>query len=148
VQREVLPAGSYAREGPVLHATARAGAEAIMNVSWRETGARETVEIAGDAGRVLITDLKGGSLVLDRNGSETRETFPPLPATHWGLVENLLAHVTQGTPLACDGEEGRKSSVILDIVSALGEDGAEAAVDYANPPGLDQLRALGLRLLE
>ena len=58
-----------------------------------------------------------------------------LPGTHWGLVEDFVRHVNGPGPLACDGVEGRKSTVILDIVDivdiveGLAPDGPEVAVD-------------------
>jgi predicted dehydrogenase len=132
--------------GFVLHAVSRTGVEAIMNVGWRETGRPETVDVVGSLGRIRVDDLKGGSLTLERGDSVTRETFAPLPATHWGLIENFVAHLQGRAPLACDGVEGRKSTVILDIVSTLAA-GREVAVDYENPPPYDNAQAARLGLL-
>jgi predicted dehydrogenase len=133
--------------GAVLHTVSTTGVEAIMNVGWKETGAPETVEVAGDAGRIVVDDLKGGSLTVERNGQSQREVFAPLPATHWGLIENFLAHFNGQAPLACDGVEGRKSTVILDIVSTLAADGRDVKVDYHNAPAYDPAQASRLGLL-
>jgi predicted dehydrogenase len=130
-----------------LRAFGRDGIEAVMNVGWKETGAAETVEFSGAAGRVMVDDLKGGSLTVERDGVSRRETFAPLPATHWGLIENFVAHFNGRAPLACDGVEGRKSTVILDLVSTLGADGREVAVDYDHAPPYDPDRAARLGLL-
>jgi hypothetical protein len=107
----------------------------VTHIGWPER-LPETLELVGEKAGILVDDLKGGSIVVNRRGREERETFPPLPATHWGIVENFVRHCTAGVPLACDGEEGRKSTVILDIVSGLPHDGTVAEVDYSRdtPP--------------
>jgi hypothetical protein len=56
-------------------------------------------------------------------------------------------HLGGAVPLACDGEEGRKSTVILDILSALAPDGREVAVDYGQPLPADPGNAAALGLL-
>ena len=135
--------GTVRAAGTTLHAVTGNGVAAIMEIPWRETGAPETVKVVGDTGQIVVDDLKGGSLT----GPGGRERLASLPATHWGLVENFVAHVNGAAALACDGGEGRKSSVILDLVSTLTPDGPEVAVDYPRPPRYDAVRAAGLRLL-
>jgi predicted dehydrogenase len=144
---ERLAPGSHAEEGPVLYAETTSGAEAVTNIGWHETGAPETVELEGRDGRVVVDDLKGGSLSWTHAGEEHRETFAPLPATHWGIVANFRGHLLHGAPLACDGEEGRKSSVVLDVVSTLDADDRPVAVDYDNPPDPNQARGSMFGLL-
>lgn len=146
-QTEHLPPGSHAPEGFVLHTIGATGVESMMNVGWKEKRVAETVEVVGERGRILVDDLKGGSLRLCRDGKESRETFAPLPATHWGLVENFVAHVNGKAPLSCDGVEGRKSTVILDIVSTLTGREKDVTVDYRNAPPYDKARAEKLGLL-
>jgi predicted dehydrogenase len=116
--------------GPPLCVRTQVGAVGVMNVGWHETGTPETLTISGSSGTIRITDLKGGSLTLSGGVEERTETFAPLPATHWGLVENFVAHVAGGAPLAWDGVEGRKSTVILDLVEGLDPDGREVPVGY------------------
>jgi len=143
-----LVAGSHAEHGAYFTAISRSGVTAEMNVGWHETGEPETIECICSDGEIIIDDLKGGSLVVHTGGRATRETFPPLPATHWGIVQNFVGHFRDGRPLACDGEEGRKSSVILDFVSATPHDGREVEIDYEYPPEMERLKAECLRLLE
>jgi predicted dehydrogenase len=133
--------------GFVLHTRSVTGVESIMNVGWREKGNTETVEVTGTNGRIFVDDLKGGSLTVTRDGREARETFAPLPATHWGLIANFVAHLNGQAALACDGPEGRKSTVILDIVSTLTTARSEVTVDYAQAPAYDPLQAAKLGLL-
>jgi hypothetical protein len=63
-------------------------------------------------------------------------------------VENFVGHLQANTSLICDGKEGRKSSVILDFVSASPQDGTEVSIDYDDPPDMSRTAADGLRLLE
>jgi len=46
-----------------------------------------------------------------------REELDGLRWTHWGLVENFVAHLQTGEPLRCDGAEGRRSAIILDALA-------------------------------
>ena len=126
-----LPPCSHAPSGAML--TVRHESEAICHtpVGWKENLVAETLDIRGERGRIVIHDLKQGVMVIERDGEKPqRETPGPLPATHWGLVDNFVRHLRDGTPLVCDGVEGRKSTVILDIVERIGADGREVAVQY------------------
>lgn len=128
---EKLAPGSHADEGAVLHVRTLSGAEGIMNIGWEEKLAPETVQIVCENGSIDIDDLKGASMTVTIGNESERITYPPLPATHWGLIQNWVAHFADGTPLACNGVEGRKSTVILDIVNELDPDGPEVPVDYS-----------------
>jgi predicted dehydrogenase len=127
---EALPPCSHAPSGPMLYCRHRGGALGITPVGWDENLVPETLDIRGASGRVLVLDLKQGLLVVHRNGKKSTEDLGPLPATHWGIVDNFVKHLNGQAPLACDGVEGRKSTVILDIVEALRHDGGEVAVHY------------------
>lgn len=117
--------------GPVLELTHHNGSKGYTNACWDENLVAETIDIRGTAGRIVVHDLKAGLLVWhDEQGKKNREELGPLPATHWGLVDNFVKHATDGTSLACDGVEGRKSTVILDIVAELQHDGTAVRVEY------------------
>jgi len=88
---------------------------------WKETGGSETIELECDSGRIVIEDLKGGSLLMETAGGITRESTGGLPSIHWGQVENFAKHLVSGGRLACDGREGRRSAVVLDFISILSE---------------------------
>ncbi len=128
---EDLPAGHHAPKGAMLHVTDVDGAEGIMSIGWEEKLAPETVDIVCEDGEIHITDLKKGTLSVIRDGQATPEDLGPLPATHWGLVENFVKHINGQAPLACDGVEGRKSTVILDIVNQLDADSDPVIPDYS-----------------
>ena len=133
-KNEKLVPGSHATEGGVLYARTENGPVGVMNIGWGEKLAPETVFVTCENGRINVDDLKAGELSIESEGKTEKRSFGPLAATHWGLVENFVQHLNGNADLACDGEEGRKSTVILDIVSLLENDGAEIEVDYANPP--------------
>ena len=127
-----------------LFGETRSGVRFTMDLGWAEVrGQSEQLRFTGDAGEIHIDDLKGGSLVCKGE----REVFPALPWTHWGLVGNFGQALRGEAPLACDGVEGRKSTVVLDFVSALTPGTPAVAVDYDRPPDPDALRAAGLNLL-
>ena len=101
--------------------TLRRGGEAAVRMSdtWAETGMPEGLVIHGERGTIHVTDLKGGSIVVSGSSTEGRESIQTgdLPYTHWGLVATFVAHLQSGTPLLCDGPEGRRSTVVLDALA-------------------------------
>lgn len=146
-REEALLPGSHAEQGPVLYAATHSGAVGIMNIGWKEQGRPETVTLVGADGRIEVDDLKGGSLILRRGSLSEREVFDPLPYTHWGLIENFRDHLDGTAALACSGAEGRKSTVVLDYISALPEPEHEMRIAYDAPPPADADAASGLGLL-
>ncbi|MCC5845367.1 MAG: Gfo/Idh/MocA family oxidoreductase [Verrucomicrobia bacterium] len=129
--------------GAVLHAVSERGCAIRMNLGWNEhPGQPEQVRLRGETGEIFIEDLKGGSFT-----GSVAESFAPLPWTHWGLIENFGEAFRGRSPLLCDGEEGRKSTVILDWVSAIEPDLDPVAVDYAHPPEANPERAKRWNLL-
>ncbi len=130
-QTQRLDACSCDIEGPVLYCKMENGAACITNQGWDENLVPEQLDIRGEKGRICILDLKAGLLVIKKPGEKkVTENLGPLPATHWGLVDNYVKYVNNAAELACDGVEGRKSTVILDIVEELQPDGKEVAVAY------------------
>lgn len=130
-----------------LIARTTSGARVQTSLEFEETVRSEQIRLTCEQGKIFISDLKGGTLSTTL-GSEYSEThFDPLPATHWGLVENFREHLSSGTPLLCDGETGRKSSVVLDVVSNLERPGQALAIDYAQPPELNPDLAARYKLL-
>lgn len=127
---ESLPPGSHAAIGDVLHLETEGGAEAILNVGWAEAGVPETGWVEGTEGRIDVLDLKGGRLRRGWKGGSEEVTVPGLPATHWGIVENFVRHLRAGERLLCDGEEGRKSQILLDLVETLTPGDAPVPVVY------------------
>jgi predicted dehydrogenase len=133
-------------EAALLAHTA-SGARMQTSLKFEETTRTEQIRLICERGEIFISDLKGGTLSTIRGAEHSETHFDPLPATHWGLVENFREHLRSGTPLLCDGETGRKSSVVLDVVSNLERPGQALAIDYAHPPGLNPELAARYKLL-
>lgn len=127
---EPLPMCSAHTDGAVLHLQHVSGAVSHTHAGWDENVVAEQLDIRGSKGRVLVLDLKAGLLVTHIDGNKTTEDLGPLPATHWGLVENFVQHQQGRAPLACDGHEGRKSTVILDLVADLQPGDSSVPVRY------------------
>jgi predicted dehydrogenase len=102
--------------GRIQLRTASAGAEVTMSDTWTETGMPEALVIRGELGAIHLTDLKGGTLFVVRGTSNDQFNTGGLPFTHWGIVQNFTEHLLRGASLLCDGGEGRKSTVILDLI--------------------------------
>jgi predicted dehydrogenase len=111
----------YAPESriPMITLLTRNGVNVTMAEGWLETGMPESLIIEGEEGIIYLQDLKGGEIqVLARGGEEKLQlSVPGLPFTHWGLIENFVEALTVGAPLLCPGEEGRKSTVLLDRIA-------------------------------
>jgi len=127
-----LPPLSSAVTGGMLYVQSQSGVVCSTPLGWDENHVAESLDIVGESGRIRVLDLKAGVLAVHRGDEKQREDVGPLPATHWGLIENFVQHMRDpdATPLACDGVEGRKSTVILDIVGQIKPDGKRQAVVY------------------
>ncbi len=117
---------------PRLYLQTAEGATVTMSEQWTETGLPETIRIEGASGTADVDDLKGGRIAITRDGEVKHIRVSSLPWTHWGLVENMVAHLLRGATLLCDGREGRKSTVILEYVNAAGARDDWVDIDYAS----------------
>jgi predicted dehydrogenase len=136
VERDVLPANAgyrFEQMMPRIRAHSSAGTTTTLMEQWTETGMPEAFVIEGADATLNVYDLKGGVAALTTHATDTVEMRYPgtLPWTHWGLVENFVAHLLDGTPLMCDGTAGRASTVVLESIDAAGKTaGAPVAVRY------------------
>jgi len=133
-EARTLPAnpGTYRFESQVerFEVQAQSGALVRMFTGWAESGMPESLRLAGDGWQLHLLDLKGGKLLLERERHHRLELPGTLPFTHTGLIENFVDHLTNGTPLLCDGVEGRKSTVVLDSLEHGPTDGIWFPVSY------------------
>ena len=125
-----LPPDSAADHGAIVELRHDNNIVSAMGVAWRENHDIEQIIIDGTTGRLVLADLKAGRLKLIRDWTSTDEDQPPLPFTHWGLMDNFNAHLRSGSALACDGQAGRQSTVIEDLINEAAEDGAWQPVTY------------------
>jgi predicted dehydrogenase len=109
--------GGYRFEAmmPRIFLTTRTGVTVTMAEQWTETGMPEALRITGDGGTIDLSDLKGGVLAWAATGAELQTIqCAGLPWTHWGLIDNFVSHLLDGTPLLCDGPTGRESTAVLE----------------------------------
>ena len=130
---EILPPCSKETEGTMLYCHHKSGVLGYTPAGWDENLVAETLDLRGTRGRILVMDLKGGLVVWYDAAGKHREEIGPLPATHWGLVDNFVQAMNGRAELCCDGEEGRKSTVLLDAIQQLTPDAGPEAIDYQNP---------------
>lgn len=147
VEREsVRPNTGYRFEQMVPRITAHtsSGTVVTMMEQWTETGMPEAFIIVGTSATLFVYDLKRGVAAIRavQKAPEQATTSPPshapeilhlgtLPWTHWGLVENFVAHLLDGVPLMCDGTAGRASTAVLESIDTAGRTaGTSVAVEY------------------
>ncbi|MCH8476212.1 MAG: Gfo/Idh/MocA family oxidoreductase [Opitutales bacterium] len=130
---ENLPPCSKETKGTMLYCHHHNGVVGYTPTGWDENLVPETLDLRGTKGRILVLDLKGGLLVWHNAEGKHREEPGPLPATHWGLIDNFVKAVNGKAELCCDGREGRKSTVLLDYINQLPPDSGPLSVDYQNP---------------
>ena len=136
VERDPIPANTgyrFEQMMPRIRALSSSGTTATLMEQWTETGMPEAFVIEGARATLNVYDLKGGFAAITTHATSTVDVMHPgtLPWTHWGLVENYVAHLLDGAPLMCDGSAGRASTVVLESIDAAGETaGAPVAVRY------------------
>ena len=121
---------SFEAMAPRFEVETLGGTVVRMITPWSESGMPEALRIEGSAGVIDLHDLKGGHLVWENAEGRQHESAGSLPFTHWGLIANFVEHVATGQPLLCDGREGRKSTVILDVLAGAPETDEWVPVDY------------------
>lgn len=130
VSIERLRAGSEEESGAVLRLKNLDGVTAVLNVSDRSRGIPEQIEIEGEDGRILVSNLRKGIVEITRANKTRVEELGSTPYTHSGVVVDFVSHLLDGTALGCAGSEGLKTSVILDLMTLLPYDGCWSNIDY------------------
>ena len=116
------------QEKIVLRTTS--GVEVQMASGWLETGMAESLVLRCETGSILLDDLKSGVLRVQSPNETIQLKVPDLPWTHWGIVENFVRAARNGVDLLCSGQEGRKSTVILDFLARAVPGGEPVTVEY------------------
>jgi predicted dehydrogenase len=82
------------------------GLHAVVDVRWNSRIQRDQFRIVGTEGEIDLSPLNGPTLrVLDSDGKLREEQLPTHANVHFPLIENFVAAVLDGAPLACPGEE-------------------------------------------
>lgn len=87
-----------------------AGVHAVVDVRWNSRVARDQFRVIGSEGEMNLDPLSGPEL---RYGGR-EELLPTHDNVHAPLIENFVAAVLDGVPLACPGSE----AILTDWVTA------------------------------
>jgi len=82
------------------------GLHAVIDVRWNSRIQRDQFRVVGTEGEIDLSPLNGPTLrVLAADGKLREEQLPAHANVHFPLVENFVAAVLDGAPLACPIEE-------------------------------------------
>ena len=120
--------------GETFELETTSGVTVRLSSHWTESGMPEAIYLVGEGAApasMYLSDLKRGEIVIHQNPELPEKHYRVehpggLPYTHTGLIENFVDHLRSGAPLLCDGEQGRKSTVVLDVLGEI-----EAGVDFS-----------------
>jgi predicted dehydrogenase len=113
---EELPPDSHDVRGLVLRANHSSGGLSYGNFEMRENHDIERVVVEGSEARLVIHDLKAGTMSRTWGGNHERLDQPSHPWAHWGIIGDFVDHLVEGTPLICPGHEGRKTTRVMDAI--------------------------------
>ena len=94
------------------------GAQGIGMFYWNVGSYVDALEVAGTDGRLIATSVGQGDLLLARGRSTEQFHLPPPEITHLPLVEHYVASIISGEPNALPGEEGLKTTAIIQAADA------------------------------
>jgi 1,5-anhydro-D-fructose reductase (1,5-anhydro-D-mannitol-forming) len=78
------------------------GIHAVVDVRWNSRIQRDQFRVIGTEGEVSLDPLNGPELrLLDSHGKLTEEQLPAHANVHYPAVENFVAAVLDGLPVAC-----------------------------------------------
>jgi len=103
----------------------KGGAYATAHVCGNTKPPRDEFEIVGAEGWIHLPQL-GERLVVTRTESKEERTMPLADNVHAPLIEDFVSAALDGTPLRCSGEDGAKTTRILDAAYRSAESGALA----------------------
>src|ERR1035441_1618896 len=82
------------------------GGHAVVDVRWNSRIQRDQFRVVGAEGEMSLDPLNGPALrLLGSDGKLTEEQLPAHANVHYPAVENFVAAVLDGAPLACPIEE-------------------------------------------
>ncbi len=111
---ETLHCGYQVEDSAVVAMKLANGMHGLANFNWNVKNSSDEFEIYGTEGKILARPLDGGHLEVHRDKQVGIFELPPPKISHWGLVENFVRAVNEGTPLLCSGEKGIKTNLIME----------------------------------
>jgi 1,5-anhydro-D-fructose reductase (1,5-anhydro-D-mannitol-forming) len=83
------------------------GVHAVVDVRWNSRIQRDQFRVVGTEGEISLDMLNGPTLrLLGSDGALREEQLPAHANVHYPTIENFVAAVLDGTPVACSIEEG------------------------------------------
>ncbi len=92
------------------------GVHGVVDVRWNSHVRRDQFRIIGTDGEMVLDPLNGPELRV----ADHVETLPPHANLHYPLIENFVAAVLEGAPLACPIEEAIWTDWVTEQVMADG----------------------------
>jgi predicted dehydrogenase len=99
----------------------------VLGTTTHPTGPYWAMELHGSEGGVHA-DLSGNVSWYFRDGFEEREQQLQRLTPHRNVIEDVVSAVRNGTPLACDGAQGRRSIALLDAIYTSSRQGSTPVV--------------------
>ncbi|MBM3892747.1 MAG: Gfo/Idh/MocA family oxidoreductase, partial [Verrucomicrobia bacterium] len=123
---ETLTQGYDVEDSASLLMKLKCGAHASAHFNWNWQVGFDEFEIVGTRGRIDMKPFDGPSLTLAAKGEKpVLETLPPHANVHLPLVADFTAAVLSKGHPRCPGEEGAKTTRIIDAVFESGRTGCE-----------------------
>ncbi len=108
------------------------GAQAVVSCHWNIGAGVDQLEIAGLEGRIYASSVDGGELTVYTSGDSEEYHLSRPEITHLNLVEQFVNCLTAGGPNPLPGEEGMKTTAIMEAAYRSSEQ--RAAVDISQLP--------------
>jgi len=90
----------------------------------------DTLEIVGQNGRIYVPDLEKGEAVLTTSSGETKLHGDPAKNRLSPLIEDFCLKVRKGGEPLCTGEEGAKTTKIVETAYRAAHEGHTISLDF------------------
>jgi len=88
------------------------GIHATVDARWNSHVKRDQFRVIGTGGEMNLDPLSGPTLRV----GEVEEFLPTHPNVHYPCIENFVAAVLDGVPLACPGDEALWTDRVTEMV--------------------------------
>jgi predicted dehydrogenase len=93
------------------------GIHATVDARWNSHIKRDQFRVIGTDGEMILDPLSGPVLRV----GEVEELLPAHPNVHYPCIENFVAAILDGVPLACSGEEALWTDWVTQMVLMSGK---------------------------
>ncbi len=105
------------------------GAQGVGMFYWTVGANVDELEVAGPGGRLIATNVDTGDITLTQGGKAEQFHLPWPNPTHLLLVEHYVQCLISGEPNALPGEEGMKTTAIIEAAGQSAKTGSFVALD-------------------